>query len=40
MLRINDGRDISGVTGGEFSQLDDTLYLIRAVSDEVEIRFS
>ena len=40
MLRVNDGQEIAGVSGGQCSHLDDTLYLIHATSDEVEIQFS
>ena len=40
MLRINDGSSIASVAGGELTQLDGTLYLIRATSDEVDIQLS
>ena len=40
MLRINEGQEIVHISGGECSPLDNTLYLIRAVSDEVDIQFS
>ena len=39
MLRLNDGQVIAHVTGGEITQLNDTLYLVRADAERVEIRF-
>lgn len=39
MLRLNDGQVIAHVTGGEVTQLNDTLYLVRADAERVEIRF-
>lgn len=40
LLRINDGREIAQVTGGECSRLGGMLHLIHATSDTVEISFT
>ena len=39
LLRLNDAQQIAEVSGGEITQLNDTLYLICASAERVEIRF-
>ena len=40
LLRLNDAQQIAEVSGGEITQLNDTLYLICASAERVEIRFA
>lgn len=39
LLRLNDGQEIASVSGGEVTKLNDTLYLVCANSQRLELRF-